>query len=72
MLVVNSKQFVKRIQALGRKRGLAVSLDTKRGKGSHAKLTLGDRFCTLAKLSDIRPGALRAMCRQLGIAPNDL
>lgn len=69
---MNSTQFVKRIQALGRLRGLAVSLDKKRGKGSHVKLTLGDKFTTLARRDHIRTGTLRAMCRQLGITIDDL
>ena len=69
---MNSRQFFKRIQALGRKRGLAVSLDKKRGKGSHVKLSLGERFTTLAARERIPTGTLKAMCRHLGITPEDL
>ena len=70
---MNSAQFFKSIRRLGRKRGIHVGLDQKRGKGSHAKLVFGARATTLPlRRGDIGPGLLKAMCRQLGITPDDL
>lgn len=65
---MNSKQFLSQIRRLGRKRGLAVSLDKKRGKGSHALLYFGNRQTVLPnRKNDIGLGLLKSMCRDLGI-----
>ena len=53
--------------------GITVSLDKKRGKGSHALLKFGDRRTILKDLrKTVGPGLLRKMCRDLGITPEDL
>ena len=38
---VNGREFIKRVEELGRKRGVVVSTDSKRGKGSHTTLYYG-------------------------------
>ena len=70
---MNSKQFIHSIRRLGRKRGLAVSLDKDRGKGSHAVIYFGRRRTTLpAHRGDIGKGLLGKLCKQLGITRDDL
>ena len=46
-------------------------LYTDRGKGSHVKLTLGNRS-TIVQQGEIRWGTLAAMLRQLNINQEDL
>jgi len=41
---MNGAEFVKKIKAAARLRGLSYKLDASRGKGSHATLYLGDSF----------------------------
>ena len=66
-------EFVRRIRALGRERGVAVRFETRAGKGSHGRLYLGDRFTTLKdRRKEISPGLLAAMLRQLGLSREDI
>ena len=44
-----------------------------RGKGSHARVYFGNRFAAMKdRRKELPKGLLRAMCRQLGIKPEDL
>ena len=66
-------EFVRRIRALGRERGVAVRFESRAGKGSHGRLYLGDRFTTLKdRRKEIGPGLLAAMLRQLGLSREDI
>jgi hypothetical protein len=66
-------EFERRIRKLGRRRGMPVSFDPGRGKGSHGRLYFGDRFTTLKdRRKEIGPGLLKAMLDQLGLARADL
>ncbi|KAB2876163.1 MAG: type II toxin-antitoxin system HicA family toxin [Bauldia sp.] len=70
---MTGREFERRIRKLGRRRGVTVSFDTGRGKGSHGRLYYGDRFTTLKDLKkEIGPGLLRAMLDQLGLSKDDL
>ena len=72
-IFVISKQFLASIRRLGRKRGIVVTLDKQRGKGSHALLVFGGRSTFIIdRPKNIGPGLLKKMCRDLGIAPDDL
>ncbi|MGA8586476.1 MAG: type II toxin-antitoxin system HicA family toxin [Roseiarcus sp.] len=65
--------FERKVGALGRKRGVAVSFDRGHGKGSHGRLYFGPRFTTLKdRKKEIGPGLLNAMLTQLGLARADL
>ena len=65
--------FLKRVRRLGRKNGVRVRFEEHRGKGSHGLIRYGERTTTLPGLRrDLKPGLLRALCRQLGIASEDL
>jgi len=44
---MNGQEFLRKIKALGRERGVPVRFDTEQGKGSHGTLWYGDRRCTL-------------------------
>lgn len=66
-------EFVRRIQELGRRRGLEVRWDPRRGKGSHGLLYLGLRKTIVRNPKDeLTNGALYGMLRQLGLSARDL
>jgi mRNA interferase HicA len=70
---VNGNELLRRLQRLGRERGIAVRFDQERGKGSHGTLYFGDQRTTLKdRRAEIRPGLLHAMLRQLGLSERDL
>lgn len=66
-------EFVRKIQKLGRKRGIRVEWVAERGKGSHGLLYFGDRMTTVRNLKDeLDKGAFHGMLRQLGLIVRDL
>lgn len=70
---MTGNEFERKVGALGRKRGVAVSFDRGHGKGSHGRLYFGPRFTTLKdRKKEIGPGLLNAMLTQLGLARADL
>jgi mRNA interferase HicA len=70
---MNGNEFERKVRALGRKRGVAVSFDRGHGKGSHGRLYFGPRFTTLKdRKKEIGPGLLNAMLTQLGLTKTDL
>jgi mRNA interferase HicA len=53
--------------------GIAVSVDSGHGKGSHGRLYYGNRFTTLKdRRKEVGPGLLGAMLGQLGLMKADL
>lgn len=70
---MKGSEFKRKVERLGRTRGIAVSFDKKRGKGSHATLSYGEAKTVLKDLrKDIGPSLLSDMCKQLGIDARDL
>jgi mRNA interferase HicA len=70
---MNGHEFERKIKAIGRRRGVSVSFDGDRGKGSHGRLYFGSRFTTLKdRRKEIGPGLLKAMLDQLGLTKKDL
>ena len=70
---MTGNELDKRTRRLGRARGVAVSFEPGRGKGSHGRLRYGDRFTTLKdRRKEIGPGLLTAMLGQLGLSKSDL
>lgn len=51
------------------KRGLDVVVDTKAGKGSHAKITVGTRKTTIAV--KVNPTMLKIILKQLNLKGDD-
>lgn len=70
---VKGSEFIRKVQALAKARGLYHGVDEKRGKGSHITLYLGNRLTIVRNPKDeLKTGTLHAMCKQLGIRKNEL
>lgn len=70
---MTGNEFIRKLKALGKARGLAVTLDASRGKGSHQSLYFGTAFTVVRNPKDeLKTGTFHAMCSQLGIKPGDL
>jgi mRNA interferase HicA len=70
---MRGNEFIRKVHALAKRRNLACRVDEKRGKGSHVTLHLGDGLTVVRNPKDeLKTGTLYAMCRQLGIAREDL
>jgi mRNA interferase HicA len=70
---MHGNEFIKKVQALGRRTGVSVTVDATRGKGSHVLLYLGTALTTVRNPKDeLKKGTLHAMLKQLGIKPKDL
>jgi hypothetical protein len=69
---MNGFELERRLRRLGRHKGAPVRYEA-HGKGSHGRVYFGDRFATLKdRRKEIGKGLLSAICRQLGISPEDL
>lgn len=69
---VRAGDFVKKIKQLGRERGVAVRLETKRGKGSHGVLYFGSAFTVVQDMKrEVKTGMLHGMLKQLGLTIKD-
>lgn len=70
---MTGNEFIRRVKAYGKARGVNVALNASRGKGSHQTLYLGSAFTIVRSPKDeLKTGTFHAMCTQLGISPNDL
>jgi len=70
---VTGKEFIRRVRALGKTRGLDVRVDKKRGKGSHQTLYYGGRKTIVRNPKDeLKTGTFNAMLNQLGIGRHEL
>ena len=66
-------EFMRKLKAYGKKRGVTVTLNASRGKGSHQTLYFGNAFTIIRNPKDeLKTGTFRGMCSQLGIKPSDL
>lgn len=70
---MTGNEFIRKVKALGKARGVSVIRDASRGKGSHETLYLGDLFTIVRNPKDeLKTGTLHAMCSQIGIKVSDL
>ena len=70
---MKAAEFIRKVRKYARKNGVAFEYDAGHGKGSHGRITLGDKFTTIiGEDKTIRPGLLRAMSKDLGITLDDL
>ena len=70
---MKGSEFIRKIRALAKARGISMRLDAKRGKGSHMTLYLGRRMTIIRNPKDeLKTGTLHAMCSQLGITKDEL
>ncbi|HET7177464.1 MAG TPA: type II toxin-antitoxin system HicA family toxin [Solirubrobacterales bacterium] len=66
-------EFVRKVQRLGKARGVSVEFVAERGKGSHGTLYYGDHFTVVRDLRDeLKKGTLHGMLTQLGLRLEDL
>ena len=66
-------EFVRRVQRLGRSRGISVHLDERRGKGSHGRLYYGDKFTTIKdRRKELSASLLANMLTQLELSKEDI
>ena len=64
---------MERVSEVARSRGVAVRIDSKRGKGSHVTFYYGTRKTTVKdRRKEIPAGLLSAMVRQLRLDRSDL
>lgn len=70
---MTGNEFIRKVKALGKTRGVTVMLNASRGKGSHQTLYFGTAFTVVRNLKDeLKTGALHGMCSQIGIKASDL
>ncbi len=69
---MKGSEFVRKIQRLGRDRGIETKLVKSRGKGDHATLYYGERFTIVGGRYELKTGTLHGMLRQLGLTIKDL
>jgi len=62
---VKRRNALKIIRGAAKDKGLSVTVDTKAGKGSHAKVTAGTRRTTIPK--NVSDPLLKAILKQLGL-----
>ena len=66
-------EFIRKLKVLGKIRGIPVTLDASRGKGSHQTLYYGSAFTVVRNPKDeLKTGTLHGMCSQIGIKASDL
>ena len=66
-------EFVRKIEKLGKARGVAVRFVATRGKGSHGTLYFGNRFTVVKdRRKECGPGLVASMLRDLGLSRADL
>ncbi len=70
---MTGKEFIRRVRRLARTRGVEFRFDKSRGKGSHGTLWFAGRHTIVKdRASEIGPGLLNKMLRDLGLTPGDL
>ncbi len=69
---MTGNEFIKKVKKLAKARGLEISIDKIRGKGSHITLYYGDKFTVVRNLKDeLKTGTYKAMLKQLGIKEDE-
>ena len=70
---MSGNEFIRKVKAIGRARGIDVRLNAARGKGSHQTLYFGTAFTVVRNPKDeLKTGTFHAMCAQLGLRSNEL
>jgi hypothetical protein len=59
------EDFLRELRVLSRKKGLLLVIDTKKGKGSHYEVRVGDRRTIVQ--SHLKPSTRRLLLKQLGL-----
>ncbi len=70
---MKGSEFVRKLQKLGKQRGIDVRFVAERGKGSHGTLYYGERFTVVKdRKKELSAALLAAMLAQLGLSGGDL
>lgn len=70
---MTGNELIRRLRQLARKHNQQVTVDARKGKGSHAMVSYGARRTTVPMhSSDLPRGTLRAILAQLGVDERDL
>ncbi len=70
---MNGSELFKKLKRLGKQRGIAVTIEKRHGKGSHATLYFGDKRTTMKdRKKEIGKGLLNSMLADLGIDKDDI
>jgi len=70
---MRGNELIKKVETLGKERGIAVRVDKKRGEGSHQTLYFGERKTIIRNPKDeLKTGTYHAVLKQLGISEKDL
>ena len=70
---MTGNEFIRKVKALGKRRGVSVMLNAARGKGSHQTLYYDTAFTVVRNPKDeLKTGTLHGMCSQIGIKTSDL
>ena len=70
---MSGNEFISKVKAIGRARGIDVRLNAARGKGSHQTLYFGTAFTVVRNPKDeLKTGTFHALCAQLGLRSNEL
>lgn len=67
---MNRDQLVRALRRYARKQEILFTVETKRGKGSHYRVRVGERVTTIQ--IDLNPGRIERVLRQLDVDPADL
>ena len=67
---MNGREFIRRVRRYARKTGQSFTIDSRRGRGSHEIVYLGNRR-TVVKHSEIGPSLLASMLKDLEIDRRD-
>ena len=69
---MTGNEFIKRVKKLGKTKGLEVSINKSRGKGSHITLYYGENYTVVRNPKDeLKTGTYKAMLKQLGVKENE-
>ena len=70
---MTGNEFIRRLRPLGRRKGAAVQIEKKRGKGSHVTVYFGSRKAVLKDpKKEMGRGLFRSVCRHLDVDPDEL
>jgi mRNA interferase HicA len=70
---MKGNEFIKKVKAFGKRKGLTVRVDEKRGKGSHVTLYFGTVFTIVRNPKDeLKIGTYHAMLNQLGVKEDEI
>ena len=64
---MNTRTFIQKLRRYARGRNLDFSVKKYESKGSHRRVYLGDRSTTVPWTSNLKPGLVHAVLKQLGI-----